>query len=155
MFPGAPRLGPCPWEISSAPGDFTRLTQIQLSQAGSGGPFRSTFLRTSWPSVGGLPPAHSQCPCGRAPSSRSLCRSWQPPRAHCVTLLGITPELSPLCIQLLKSSYLTSNVSPFLLPNLASFKACAMGFPGGSDGKESACNAGDQGSIPGLGRFPG
>ena len=28
-------------------------------------------------------------------------------------------------------------------------------FPGGSDGKESACNAGDQGLIPGLGRFPG
>ena len=27
-----------------------------------------------------------------------------------------------------------------------------MGFPGGSDGKESACNAGDLGSIPGLGR---
>jgi hypothetical protein len=25
-------------------------------------------------------------------------------------------------------------------------------FPGGSDGKESACNAGDVGSIPGLGR---
>ena len=30
-----------------------------------------------------------------------------------------------------------------------------MGFPGGSDGKESACNAGDPGSIPGEGRFPG
>ena len=28
-------------------------------------------------------------------------------------------------------------------------------FPSGSDGKASACNAGDQGSIPGLGRFPG
>ena len=27
-----------------------------------------------------------------------------------------------------------------------------MGFPGGSDGKESACNAGDPASIPGLGR---
>ena len=30
-----------------------------------------------------------------------------------------------------------------------------MGFLGGSDGKESACNAGDLGSIPGLGRSPG
>ena len=30
-----------------------------------------------------------------------------------------------------------------------------MGFPGGSDGKESTCNAGDLGSIPGLGRFLG
>ena len=28
-------------------------------------------------------------------------------------------------------------------------------FPGGSAGKESACNAGDVGSIPGLGRSPG
>ena len=28
-------------------------------------------------------------------------------------------------------------------------------FPGGSDSKESACNAGDLGSIPGLGRPPG
>ena len=29
------------------------------------------------------------------------------------------------------------------------------GFPGGSDSKEFACNAGDLGSIPGLGRSPG
>ena len=29
------------------------------------------------------------------------------------------------------------------------------GFPGSSDGKESACNAGDPGSIPGLERSPG
>ena len=28
-------------------------------------------------------------------------------------------------------------------------------FPGNSDGKESACNAGDSGSIPGSGRSPG
>ena len=30
-----------------------------------------------------------------------------------------------------------------------------MGFPCGSAGKESACNAGDLGLIPGLGRSPG
>ena len=30
-----------------------------------------------------------------------------------------------------------------------------LGFPCGSAGKESACNAGDLGSIPGLGRSPG
>ena len=29
------------------------------------------------------------------------------------------------------------------------------GFPGGSDGEEYACNAGDLGSIPGSGRPPG
>ena len=30
-----------------------------------------------------------------------------------------------------------------------------MGFPDSSVGKESVCNAGDPGSIPGLGRSPG
>jgi len=29
------------------------------------------------------------------------------------------------------------------------------GFPGGSEGKESVCNAGDLGSIPGAGKSPG
>ena len=28
-------------------------------------------------------------------------------------------------------------------------------FPGGSDGEESACNSGDLGLVPGLGRSPG
>ena len=32
---------------------------------------------------------------------------------------------------------------------------CILRFTGGSDGKESACNAGDLGLIPGLGRSPG
>ena len=30
-----------------------------------------------------------------------------------------------------------------------------LGVPGGSDGKESACDVGDLGSIPGSGRSPG
>ena len=30
-----------------------------------------------------------------------------------------------------------------------------VGFPGGSDDKESACNAGDRALIPGSGRSPG
>ena len=30
-----------------------------------------------------------------------------------------------------------------------------MGFPSGSDSNESASNAGDPGSIPGLGRYAG
>jgi len=30
-----------------------------------------------------------------------------------------------------------------------------LGFPGGSDVKESTCNAGDLGSIPGSGKSPG
>jgi len=30
-----------------------------------------------------------------------------------------------------------------------------QGFPGGSNGKESACNAGNLVSVPGIGRSPG
>ena len=32
---------------------------------------------------------------------------------------------------------------------------CKTVIPGGSDGKESACNVGDLDLIPGLGRLPG
>ena len=35
------------------------------------------------------------------------------------------------------------------------FSIVCSGFPGGSVGNESACNAGDLGSVPGLGRSPG
>ena len=34
-------------------------------------------------------------------------------------------------------------------------KGPTLGFSGGSDSKESACNAGDPGLIPGLRRSPG
>ena len=39
--------------------------------------------------------------------------------------------------------------------NLVSYINNIWNFPGGSDGKESACNAGDPASIPGSGRAPG
>ena len=44
----------------------------------------------------------------------------------------------------------------FYIPVLLGFilYSCNLGFPGGSDGKECACNVGDLGSIPGLGRSP-
>ena len=37
----------------------------------------------------------------------------------------------------------------------AEVHATDSGFPGGLDSKESACNAGDLGLIPGFGRSPG
>ena len=43
--------------------------------------------------------------------------------------------------------------SPTLI--LSAFISDDGGFPGGSDGKDSACSAGDLGLIPGLGRSPG
>ena len=42
----------------------------------------------------------------------------------------------------------------FITDNLDTFNIY-HGFPGGSEGKESACSVGDLGSIPGLGRSPG
>ena len=38
---------------------------------------------------------------------------------------------------------------------ISKYETLAMGFPGDSDGKESACNTGDLGLITGLGRSPG
>ena len=47
-------------------------------------------------------------------------------------------------------------VNHFILSTLWIFHPTTFeGFPGGSDGKASAPNAGDPGSIPGLGRSPG
>ena len=44
---------------------------------------------------------------------------------------------------------LKAKTTPYLLGQIH------MGFPGGSNGKEATCNAGDLYSIPGLGRSPG
>ena len=47
---------------------------------------------------------------------------------------------------------------PFMITPLQKARIEGMyltSFPGGSDGKASACKAGDPGSIPGLGRPPG
>ena len=44
------------------------------------------------------------------------------------------------------------------LPNISKTSVLSpvfLGFPGGSAGKESTCNARDLSSIPGLGRAPG
>ena len=42
-----------------------------------------------------------------------------------------------------------------ILMSSQKWEQAVKGFPGGSDGKESACNAGDLDLIPGLGRSPG
>ena len=55
--------------------------------------------------------------------------------------------------------YVTAGNSSLLLsscnPVLPIYKYLREGFPGGSDGKASACNAGDPGSVPGRGKSPG
>ena len=44
----------------------------------------------------------------------------------------------------------------YICLNLQNFRwqFTLLGFPGGSDGKESTCNAGDPGSIPASGKIP-
>ena len=84
----------------------------------------------------------------------------------------VLPLLSPW---LILPSWRSQNVSIFQQPHRISFyvfaviyltslelidiwlQTCAIirGVPGGSDGKASACSAGDLGSIPGLGQSPG
>ena len=55
--------------------------------------------------------------------------------------------------------YICSNIIPscyYSFPGVyREVDRCIQGFPGGSDCKESTCNAGDLGSIPGSGRSPG
>ena len=48
-----------------------------------------------------------------------------------------------------------SNSSKVIWWEVARLRKHSEGFPGSSDSKESACNAGDLGSIPGLGTSPG
>ena len=72
------------------------------------------------------------------------------------------PWSLPLGIRWLKQKWLTSLLGmSFPCSFIHSFSTfwayflVTFGFPGGLDGKESACNAWDLGSIPGLGRPPG
>ena len=75
-------------------------------------------------------------------------------------ILFIT-ESRVLCLQTIFVEQ--SIISPFNSVSVCSMCFCScclvniqlLGFPGGSGGKESVCNAGDPGSIAGLGRSPG
>ena len=72
---------------------------------------------------------------------------------------GISASLSSGGLHgcLSKNGYFIWFMMEFILINLLScgFPSFYMGFPGGSDSKESACNARDLGSIPGSERSPG
>ena len=58
-------------------------------------------------------------------------------------------------LRILGSSQKNSFKSSVMLRASLVISIYLIGFPGGSDGKESACNAGDPGSIPKLERSPG
>ena len=65
--------------------------------------------------------------------------------------LGLTHRESQKHKLQIKFSYLLRPQGQPFIP----YQAVFGGFPSGSESKESACNAGDLGLIPGLGRSPG
>ena len=85
-----------------------------------------------------------------------LCPSWSLPGIACFLVLSSFQRL-PAFLGLWTlhlngqhwpaGSFHTASLGHLPLPH--------WGFPGVSDSEESACNAGDPGSIPGLGRSPG
>ena len=81
-------------------------------------------------------------------TERRACRSGLTPLVsawtHCFNLLSSTSDQCGLFC-----------VSRDLNPLFLSASVLDTGFPGGSVCKESACDAGDPGSIPGSGRCPG
>ena len=64
-----------------------------------------------------------------------------------------------LCFSSSTSGYVSNSLCKHLYSkrHVQEYSWCIIytGFPGGLDGKDSACNAGDRGSIPGSGRCPG
>ena len=73
----------------------------------------------------------------------------------CVWLIERDIQVWPKSCVLICSSMVTS-YGLWQKPCLGTISTCQyQGFPCGSAGKESACNAGYLGSIPGLGRSPG
>ena len=89
--------------------------------------------------------------------------SWESQReALSISFLGTYSEdlLFPLCLysnitsrwSLATQTEIVIQLSSFLL--ILFFSSFSLGFSGSSAGKESACNLGDLGLIPGLGKMP-
>ena len=78
---------------------------------------------------------------------------WAKEYSTAASKIGIC-DLLPLLFYLLCSE-LSSWVWKVLWESLCITNLDFPGLPGGSDSKESACSAGDSGSIPGSGRSPG
>ena len=64
-------------------------------------------------------------------------------------------QSSDALVSIISFSPFNSSFCFVFLPSTYQYLAVYTGFPGGLDGKESDCNAGDLGLIPGLGRSPG
>ena len=82
---------------------------------------------------------------------------------HRAVMPAAFPLLVPCCAKLLQlcatlcdlMDCSLSDSSVHACPTLVNTQSVGLTFPGGSDGKESARDTGDPGSIPGSGRSPG
>ena len=142
--------------------------------------FKEYQLRTAYWSRVGNPPWQSNLQlmkeCGgvlsvSCPHSHIPSAGWYPPNQN--TPLLVPPFLSINIPR--EADFSVSQILIFFWSKYSWLKCCVsfscvaksfsyflitfhyrlLGFPGGSDGKESTCNVEDLGSIPGLGRSPG
>ena len=72
---------------------------------------------------------------------------------HCSSHLDQSSSHHNAYINLVKINCISWKLK--LIISILLLLECRKGFPGGSNCKESACNEGDLGSIPGLERSPG
>ena len=118
------------------------------------GPLRVTLGRTSWEDGR----KQSQPVCGQTLLSYvATVRVLNLTLSLCLSVLNCKMEMTAPAS---KGAYVFkwANTSTMLRPALTlteDLLILCYSFPGGSEGKESACNAEDPGSIPGLGRSPG
>ena len=99
---------------------------------------------------------HAECLCKRQLGNRQLRRktTWRQREETAVcTKKGFRGN--PPCWLRSWTPGLQNSEKFNLLLKQCGLSYFAMATPGGSDGKERACNAGDLGSIPGSGRSPG
>ena len=73
-----------------------------------------------------------------------LCLDHPAPQPSCPSRSSQNARLGPLCYTVTSHQLSVLHMIVYI-----------WGFPGGSEVKTSACNAGDLGSIPGLGKSPG
>jgi len=99
---------------------------------------------------------HFMANCDSQESSHKVL--WEIVNPHTIFHLHLPDRISKACkapCQKYLSLYLSKGKNRNItLPTKVRIVK-AMGFPRSSVGKESACKAGEQGSIPGLGRSPG
>ena len=109
-----------------------------------------TFSSYWWPNK------QTKTPEPRAVKGRVVSRSGLPPRGGEDLLVGMVCCNGSHATQVKFKSPFPQRIvhGPQKLDSEMGGSVVKLGFPGGSNGKESACNVGDLGSVPGSGRFP-